>query len=63
MLSPEKIPKNSDEIFRLCCKSKRGGELTPYEFELCKAAATKYPEWYKENQQRAFQATKPFGAR
>lgn len=57
-----KIPQDSENIIDLRKRSKRGERLSKEEHELCRVAWEKYPEWYKETEERVFNETVPFGS-
>lgn len=59
-------PKLDDDgwrkVFDLCCKSKRGGGLTPDETAFVTRAWREDPDRYKALQPRVFDETAPFGS-
>jgi hypothetical protein len=63
MANETTIPRETHRrMFDLRCKSKRGGYLSPEEFDFLQDCYRKWPIEYQALQQAVFEETKPFGS-
>ena len=55
-------PEEKEKLFAIKCRSKRGEYISPEEHEFCTEMYRKYPDEYGEDDERVFNATRPFGS-
>jgi hypothetical protein len=53
---------DSERAFKICCASKKGHYVANSDIKWLEKFYNKYPNWYDENRERLFNATKPYGA-